>query len=465
MKNRTNIRSVRYAKGSMLVVIAAVMICIIALLALLFNLVRFISGSQNQIGAAQAAALAVAQDLSCIVVNTPQYGYISFSDAAPNGNNTAATDQYDMPVRSINSLIGTARVDYIIAQMGGDASMLSLAQTDLKNAEGSASLLVETLQKAIQPGGSGQDIYGHTITPYQDAVNAFTNNLRTTGSSTNCTYVNGSMIVALGCTKDGVPTSIPVPQPAAQSPVNASQQQNGYYLSDMSIPVGRVSFAFAAIGPKCRLINNSEFVANPPMTNSIPAIVQVQADQKVIDPQNPNGGVVHSIACAQPADNYDPRPAPGALSISFPDGQPPEIGSFTDANKYLNQTATLETPVHGDFPTDPGSLMTQMQGFIGGQNPQLSQVWNVAIYDWIKRAGPRAQVTTLKTLQGMVLNAPLTYKDWKTQLVVGGPIIDMTQLANGPQIPVGVMYVYRFNADGSIMATNGDNHSHALPGP
>ncbi|MFX8700516.1 hypothetical protein ABTM56_20650, partial [Acinetobacter baumannii] len=70
------------------------------------------SESKNAI---EAAALAAAADLSRIVVNTPEYGFISLSDAAPIGKSTSASDQYYLPVRSINSIIGTCRLENQLA--------------------------------------------------------------------------------------------------------------------------------------------------------------------------------------------------------------------------------------------------------------------------------------------------------------------------------------------------------------
>jgi hypothetical protein len=65
-----------------------------------------------------------------VVVDTPQFGYVSASDSAPVGTATPAGDQFYMPVHGINSLIGTARLDLEIATALGDPVMTALAQQD-----------------------------------------------------------------------------------------------------------------------------------------------------------------------------------------------------------------------------------------------------------------------------------------------------------------------------------------------
>src|SRR5579885_854838 len=105
----------RDRRGNMLVVVTAACFIIIVLLLLAVSYVRFTGTRLEQRTAIESAAIAAAKDLSRICINTPECGWVSLSDYAPNGSATQAPDGFDLPVRSINTLIGTARLDLIIA--------------------------------------------------------------------------------------------------------------------------------------------------------------------------------------------------------------------------------------------------------------------------------------------------------------------------------------------------------------
>ncbi|NJL73487.1 MAG: hypothetical protein HC888_19155 [Candidatus Competibacteraceae bacterium] len=79
--------------------------------------------NSEQRTAIEAAALAAARDLSMIAIDTPDYGFVSLSDSAPIGSTTAAADNFYTPVRSINGIIGTLRLDMIIADKLGDVNL------------------------------------------------------------------------------------------------------------------------------------------------------------------------------------------------------------------------------------------------------------------------------------------------------------------------------------------------------
>src|ERR1700679_4027494 len=112
----------RAARGNMLVFITACTIGLLAALAFFcLGYVLLIGSNNEQRTAIEAASLAAARDLSMIAVNSnsagtnSNYGWISLSDYAPVTSTTLATDQWDTPVRSINTILGTIRLDLIIA--------------------------------------------------------------------------------------------------------------------------------------------------------------------------------------------------------------------------------------------------------------------------------------------------------------------------------------------------------------
>jgi len=223
---------VRGQRGNMIILVLAVLMGILMLL-LAFSLsyVRMLGSNSEQKTAIEAAALAAARDLGRVVIEDPNFGFISISDAAPSAPNTKADDGFALPVTGINTLLGTIRVDMIIASQVGDSTMTTLAETDYTNAMAAKDFLVGALEQAMLPGGGGanlRDVDGNVVSPYQAAVEAYQQNVvRIAGG--NSRMVNGSMKLTLGCLTTPAMTATPVPTPQALANVGGSQQIQGYY--------------------------------------------------------------------------------------------------------------------------------------------------------------------------------------------------------------------------------------------
>ncbi|HEY9714050.1 MAG TPA: hypothetical protein V6C72_11300, partial [Chroococcales cyanobacterium] len=237
MKNKNRLRS---PSGSMLALIAAITVgIVIALIFFFMNFGRILGGFNQQKTAIEAAALAAATDLTNIVVPSNTCGYISLSDAAPVGKNTSANDNYYLPVHSINTLIGTARLDTIIADQIGDGTMLDLAYEDTLNICNDALPLLQiNLQDAIlqtPAKGPYYDITGNIVQPYKDALAAYNNNRINMTESSQLSP--GSFKLTLGYLSTPTPTNIPIPQPVALAGLAANQYTNGSVNQFTNIPV------------------------------------------------------------------------------------------------------------------------------------------------------------------------------------------------------------------------------------
>lgn len=429
----------------MLVLIIA-FIFLLLCLAMVFGLgfVRLVGSNSEQRTAIEAAAIAAARDCSAIVVNTPECGYVSLSDYAPIGTSTTAGDGYPLPVRSINTLIGTARLDLIIGDLMGQDTMKEFARRDMQQAMSAKDQLLNVLAAALAPGGSGTDKDGNTITPYTSAETAYRNNqIRMTGSST---YVNGSMTLGLGSITGGLPTAIPVPKPASTAPVPGNLQINGCYRSFVNIPYDGEDFVFGGVGPNVKIVDFKNWVATVPgLPYQIPTIIRAEAVQKMDDPYNPSGYSVKAVACAQPASVHDPLPQPGALSISFPDGPVPEIQRPRDCYQNAELQAgvvDLLTAKVGDFPLDPGSNLTPM-GWPVASALTTSNAWLGSLHDWIRRAGTKADIDAILNMQNVTLDAPVpTTAGWTAPVVHGGPYLDIGT------VPAGIIHVFKFDMEG-----------------
>jgi hypothetical protein len=450
----------------MLVLVTAITVgLVLALIIFFYNYVKLLASQGQTKNAIEAAALAAAADLSRIVVNTPEYGYISLSDDAPIGKATAAGDKYYLPVRSINSIIATCRLENQLAIALNDQTLSALAQQDLTNAQNAIAKLEKTLADAIKQGHSGQDIYGNVISPYTDAENAYKANDVHPGQQ----YVANSLQLTIGCLTKGIGTNIPVPQPTTMGGLQSSQTQNGYYLSDTPVAFGNGSAAYgsmnvvlAPIAQATRLVDPKTFTTTlssvPPKQVQMQAAIRVDAAERVVDSQNPQGMDIHMVSCAVPANVYDTKPAPGAFSISFPDGQIPD---WTTPMQMLNEpqlangNVDLQMPVNGDYPS-PGASMTPMPWMLSAPKESPANVARACLYDWVRRAGTKGNLQSIiNALNTKFQTANPATKDWITLLSAKTNLpVDMTTTYNGPQIPVGIMHIYKFNADGTVGYTS-----------
>jgi hypothetical protein len=396
----------------MLAIITAVTVGIIAFIAF-FSLayVRFLGSSNEQKTAIESAALAAARDISRIAVNTPEYGWVSLSDSAPTGANTVAGDSFKVSVRGINSIIASIRLNLIIANKLNDDNLKAIIKQDLTQAKAAQTALGTALSNAIISGNTAQDINGSTINVYQDSENAYKQNqIRMTGSSN---YKTGSLKLALGAIQGGSITNTPVPKPEAWDNLPSTAKQNGFYLSYVNMPFDGTDFVLAGIGDGIKLLDPKQWVASVNgLPYQLPTIVQAEAVQQVSSNQADSLLNVRSVACAQPANISDPKPAPGSLTFSFPDGLCPEVKGPGDilTNVALNDgdNTTFQTSKNGDFPFPraalppyaPFSTITnQTWPYIDlGLAQSTGNVFRRALFDWWKRAGIKLDMESAYTM-------------------------------------------------------------------
>ena len=447
----------------MLALIAAITVgLVVALTFFGLNYARLLGSNAEQKKAIEAAALIAATDISNIVINTKECGYVSMSDQAPIGKFTKAGDQYFLPVHGINTLVGTARIEAIIADKLPNAGIMStLAQNDLDDAKSAIAQLTTVLNASFTPAGSKKavDRDGNAVTPYKDAEAAYMqNDVRISGSAN---YVAGSMVLTLGSLTTPGETNIPVPIPNATAPVPGNLQINGQYKAFVNIPYNGVNFVFGGIGTSTRLVDHRNFATTvASLDYQVPTIVQAQADELIRTSQTPNGAVFHTVACAQPSSVFDPKPAPGALAIEFPDGALPEFKKPGDLLTYNglqtgnSSNATIATANGGDYPTDATAALTANPSPWPSDvaSTSLQDIWRCTLFDWIRRAGTKANIDQVINMQSMAFAASLPDTDWFAQEV---PTVltftDETVATSGPKIPMGIMHAYKWDANGKIV--------------
>lgn len=405
-------RDLRRRRRGNMIVLAVALIAGVVLMFILFGLgyIRLLGSHQEQATAIENAAIAAAKDLSRIVIEDPNFGFISLSDAAPVGTNTTAGDRYFLPVHSINTLLGTIRLDLIVADQLNDPIMKEFIERDYDNALLAKDRLVNVLEASLTgaTGGGGtepKDKDGQIVDPYESAVNAYkTNAIRQTGKSR---FVEGSLRLTLGCLTGGGPTNIPLPKPENLSGVNSNQRVGTHYRSYVNVPFGDKDFVFAGIGDQVTLVDNSKFsrtLGGLPFV--IPTIVRAEADQMISshDGTTNHEGVQHASAAAQPYSVYDPKPAPGIMSLTFPEGRPNEIismGSMLTDPQLLSPSPNTEviTPLGGDYPNGGGALSPSSWTAPGGGSPTntpVSAIFSSSLYDWLRKAGTKVNITSVR---------------------------------------------------------------------
>lgn len=440
-------RPKRDERGNMLIFIVVSSFIIIGGIAFFsLGFARLLGSNSEQRTAIEAAALAAARDLSRIAIETPEYGWVSISDAAPVGARTAAFDNFYIPVRSINTIIGTNRLDHIIAEQLNDDWLKEIVKKDMQNALIAQGKLAVELNKSIAPGYVAKDINGNDVEVYKDAEAAYqSNGIRMTGGSA---YTAGTLRLSLGGINGGAPTSLKLPKPINMANVPAGAQQNNCYKSYINLPVDGTDYVFAGIGDSIKLFDAKNWVAAVPgLPYQLATVVKAEATQQ-LNGHEVQGYKTSAVACAQPANVTDPKPCPGALTFSFPDGLCPEVVSPGDMLRHgsfqsAGYNCSYQYADGGDFPVDGIATMRDLDFPYDPTLPlNTGVVFRRALFDWWKRAGTKLNIASAVAM----MNDPnYTFKapkpdvvTWKAPAEVGSRTI----YSLGP-IPNGNIHIYR----------------------
>jgi hypothetical protein len=428
----------------MLMMVATVLVMVSLIMFTLWYTQRTLSTTEHR-SSIDSAALAAATAVGRIVVQTPEFGYVSMTGFGPTGTTTKAPDNYFQRVHSINELMATARLDMIIASELGDPLLTALAKQDRANVIKAKDRLIAEIEKAIVKGGFGRDADGNIVRPYEEAEAIYQGN-PTLASS----YVKDSMVIKLGGVVDGVPTAVSIPSPSGKASVGGADQVNGHYRSDRNIPFGGQSFVFASVGNQPSLVDHRKFAETvPSLPFQMPAAVQVFAKQRFKDGST-NYTVTPFTAVATAGGAYAGT-AGGALMISMPDGA---IVEFTNLKALYTYGETRSTKVeclsaiNGDYPsqiTSKGAVLgplPQPVPWVAG--PTAADAALVAIYDWIRHAGSRANIDSVVSAVNRPLNKPSPpMVNWVSEDKDG-------KWLNIGMIPNGIQHIFEFDNNGNI---------------
>lgn len=397
----------------------------------------FMSSNRTDRSPVQEAALEAARQMSDIIVNSPECGFVGLSYSAPAGKGTESADKFGVTVRGINDIIGTVRLDLIIADKLGQPLMEEFAESDYKAAMAAKDLLIESLRKSIAPGGSADGIDGQPISVYDSAARSF----ESSGGSKK-----QELRLSLGCIEGGSATVVRVPEPQLIYAVDAAAKEGNFYKSYVNLPCKELAFVFGGIGSAPALVDQRKWREKiDSLPYQIPTVIRVEVVKK---------GGSSEIACAQPGARPQPSAFSGALTISFPDGPVPEIKKPEDCylneklNSLENDWMDLLTASGGDYPVDIGTVMKSMNWPLTGSasSEPAANIWRLALYDWIRKAGPLANVDSVVSMQKVLLDPPKPAKImWKAPMRPGDA---PSQIA---PISAGIIHIFEFDGDGFVV--------------
>jgi hypothetical protein len=128
--------------------------------------------------AINVAALAAANDLSRIVIEDKNFGLVGLADSFQVdcddvARATASDSSRHPPVVSINTLLGSIEHDLIVADSENDLIRAHEARLRYRLCLETQKHLVEVLQAATKPNGTGKDARGKIVNPTADAIAAY----------------------------------------------------------------------------------------------------------------------------------------------------------------------------------------------------------------------------------------------------------------------------------------------------
>jgi hypothetical protein len=432
----------RGQRGSTLVLVIAVFLgVVIAIAFFALDFVRFVGGHQEQETAIEAAALAAAKEISRIVVEDPNIGFVALSNAPPACRKTAAGDNFYTPVKSINSLLATNRLDLIIADVLKDPILKKCCLADYDAVKAAGLRLSKELSDCAESGGQSIDANGNTVNPWQEAVNAYkSNKLRMASQSSS--LLEGTLKLTLG-TVSGLSTNCQIPNPPQFANLAPEDQFDLCYAAYRDITYGGKSFVFAATGSATTLVDGKKFkTGDDSLPYAIPCVVKCEASEEFQKRGSNGKEIVQCAAYAEPPCLNDTCPTPGSLLMSFPGNGVPEVTNllsiFSNAQIKQSPTDLIETPFQGDFPQTP---MTKTSlAILGDKNPPIEELIRVAFYDWLKRGREKINVQSLLDALKTPVDGAAGGKSFYFNHKQNGSInVSSKPLAPLPELPVSHM--------------------------
>lgn len=386
---------IRSRNGNVLIIIIITICFILLPLLIVVSQLGFFQIDRDRTqNIVDAAGLIAANDLSRIVLNDENFGYVSLSNYPPVGKGTLADDGEPLPVTGINTLIGTIRQNAIIARELGNETMEHLSEADRVNAQKTIKNLNAAIKEALsgERGTKFTDIQGEVVNPIVDAANFLNANLPKNVQIQSLTLKSGWL-------ESGATTNIPIPQPDLYALLAPDQIRGGNYKPFINVPVDGKAFTFAGLGSSSTLVSAKEFRdTDDKHINSIMRIECVlvrdnKVDNSLSGPVRPPEHI-SCVACCQPHSAADVGPK-GVMTLRFTGGPIPGMQSWSDLLKregFQDKKITTYDVVSGDYPLDSAARMVPHDSEM---LLTTSQQFAEHLYCWLRNGCMRPRIDSV----------------------------------------------------------------------
>lgn len=418
--------------GNVLAFIAVIFGVIVLLVAFfIMNYGQLIGTHKQAQTAIDAAALQAAKDIGRIVISEKDgchFGIVGLVDGAPKNNDLNNRSQI-----GINTVVGTIRLDALIARELGNKTMAVLAAHDLELAKQDCLTLKKKIESALSDG-TAEDVNGKSFNVRDNAETAYDSNAVRIGKGKRV----GNLDLKIGYVNSSqVSSNVPVPNPKQLAQINGnnsiSRNNSTYYQAYVPINTdvlgNNLTFGFSASAEEPSLLPESEFresLTQAQLAYLAPSAVQVAATEEVKPIAGSASGDAKTkqlqvVATAVAGGRRLPSSS-GSLQVSFPGGPPPagqgvdctsvktimnhsmiELkGNYGDTVQSPGQTvdaADLGTASKysgwnaqskgnwleakgGSIPANANATLTQTE-FRGRENDDPSVVLSFLVYDWL----------------------------------------------------------------------------------
>ncbi len=431
----------RNQKGNiLLLVLASLCLIIVPLVLLVSQGGLYAIDRERAKNAVEAAALLAANNMSRVIIDDPQFGYVSLSNFPPNGEGTMAPDGEPLPVTGINTLMGTVRQIAVLGQEIQNETLTDLAEVDRKALESTMGDLNSALSNALESKDGDKTISSHRkirrrhrskeqtvdnqgvkIEIAKDVASFLRKNLPPSLKLESVELESGWLAGKSGPAR----SSVPIPTPEQFSHVKKGEFVDGDYRAFVDVPLNNKSFTFAGLGKSSALVSATDFCnADDKHINSIVRVKVTFARNNEFKRLLPFGleapDKIEMAAAAQPFTMDDTGPA-GVMTVRFSGGSVPGLHSWSEflqkSNFHDRQIMTYQA-LYGDYPADKDAVMKASK--LDSAN-NTSQQFAEHLYYWLRNGHLRPQL---------------------------GSVIDM--LGQRFQSKPNDIYTYEFNNNGNI---------------
>jgi hypothetical protein len=326
----------RNKNGNMLaLVVATTAIIFVPILALLSGMWLHLIRRERAETVVEAAVKVAALDLSRIVINDQNFGYLSLSNHPATGKRTQSGSGEALPVIALQTWQSTLDQNEKIAKGLQNDTVANLVSTDRVRLQSAVKDFNRQFQLAVEgdPRVDCFDGNGKRVLPLQDVSKFLADNL----------------------------------------PSNVE-------LQSTKLSVGYLEDASDVLEPQAHLVSNSKF--QDADDRHIPDVVKLECTFMSKDQP---GVQIRTVACAQ-AYCLPDKTVPGGMNVRF-SGRP-VLGLLT-WNEFLSDNSFRDNKVinydvaNGDFPIDPDARLQQKDD----DSPErTSQKFAEHLYSWLRNA-------------------------------------------------------------------------------